>query len=342
MAYCVEAKFLIRSLPQREYKLKLPKRLIGASYKVKAYYRNGKTKFELWYKNENSENIYTVFYKDGREILPETSPAVAASAFVNTAGHVVPKQPGPEKFSARPILGYNEKFNNKRTQAWGYDINSAYASVILDDEWIDTSKPPVDKEIDPETEVGFDLDFNIQREGYSLWVFPKMKTPEPVIRYFLNHFELKRKYGVLYKETLAAMYKILKQKEKDMLNFPIGCLQKRNPWVRAWIVGKCNERISALIDENTIIWNTDSIVSSVRRPDIEKDIGDGLGQWKLEHVGEIAIVGNNYQWNDEIPSYRGVSKKWFPENYDLLRDGMPPNRNIYDFDEENFCMIERC
>ena len=115
-------------------------------------------------------------------------------------------------------------------------------------------------------------------------------------------------------------------------------LQIKNPWLRAWIVGSCNELISSLIDKDTLFWNTDSIVSRRPRPDLT--IGDEIGEWKLEHEGEVAYWGNAYQWNQDKPTYRGVPKGDFPEGWDILVDDTPTHSNPYYFDykEMKICL----
>ena len=333
--YVKKNRVLIMCAPTDEKKDKtMPRRIRAMSHTAKAYLAIGTVKIDLYFTNDAGENVNYVFFMDNREVVPQISPATAMSAFSNTVREEVPKAKAPKNFSARPLIGYNKEYENQRIEAFGYDINSAYASVVLDDEWIDTSKEPVDKIIEA-GEVGFDLDFEIQREGYAPFVFPIIPVPDGVKRYFLKHYKAKQEAGAMYKATKDEQWKVEKQKEKDMLNFPIGCLQNKNPWIRAWIVGKCNERIRALIDEDTLFWNTDSIVSKRKREDIEANMGDGLGQWKLEHHDEVAYIGNNYQWGHELPTYRGISKQWFPENYDILRDGTPPNRNVFSWDSEN-------
>ena len=334
--WCKERKKVLRCYPKDEQERNdIPKTIKKMSSRLKAYLIVNKVRAELFYTDMDGNNINLVIYRDSREVVPQTSPAVCMSAFSNTVKGDIPTCSAPGNFSASPILGYNPKYSGKRVEAWGYDINSAYASVILDDEWIDTSKKPEAKMIE-EGEVGFDLNCNIKREGYSIWVFKKCPVPDSVKRYFRKHYQAKKIAGNMYKATKHKSYLLEKQKEKDMLNFPIGCLQNKNPWIRAWIVGKTNERIESLIDEDTLFWNTDSIVSKRRRYDIEENLGDELGQWKLEHSGVVAYIGNNYQWNTDIPTYRGVPKSWFPVGYDLLIHGAPPCGNVLEWDEDTW------
>lgn len=335
--WCERNRKILECLPSEETaNKKINTYIKQMSHKFKAYLSIGRVKIELYYTDNKGKNYQLVHYMNDIDDtkLPQISPATCMSAFSNTVKDEIKEVKAPSNFSAVPVLGYNENYNNTRQEAWGYDINSAYASVVLDDEWIETKDGPAAKFINEETEIGFDLDFEIQRKGYSLWVFPKCKVPEGVKRFFLTHYQRKYVAGNMYKASGDTSFLLEKQREKDMLNFPIGCLQNKNPFIRAWIVGKCNEKIKSLIDEDTLFWNTDSIVSKRRREDIEQNIGDGLGQWKLEYTGVVAYSGNNYQWNKEIPTYRGIPKSWFPEDYDILRDGVPANGNIEYWDEK--------
>lgn len=338
--FCINRRKVLSYLPQDESKLEKNEAIKKMTHKVKAYLVIGEVKIDLFYTDNWGKNQQYVIYLDSREVVPQTSPATAMSAFSNTTKSDILANTAPSNFSASPILGYNPKYSGQRTEAYGYDLNSAYASVILDNEWANFNAKPQAKVIDPETEVGFDLNFKIKREGYSLWVFTKCEVPESVKRYFLKHYQAKQEASAMYKATGNKEWLVVKQKEKDMLNFPIGCLQNKNPYVRAWIVGKTNEKIESLIDEDTLFWNTDSIVSKRRREDLEENMGDGLGQWKLEHTGEVAYIGNNYQWNQDIPTYRGVPKSWFPKDYDILKDGVPVSSNVLAWDPEKMEIYE--
>ena len=121
----------------------------------------------------------------------------------------------------------------------------------------------------------------------------------------------------------------IKRKAKEYLNFCVGFLQHRDPYTRAQIVGLANDRILSLIDENTIYCNTDSIVSLTERPDLE--IGNDIGQWKVEHRDKFAFVGYNYQWGTGLPSIRGKPKTDFEEGWDILKDELPDCGNKFKY-----------
>ena len=221
-------------------------------------------------------------------------------------------------FSAGPLLYRNEKYNNTRNYAISYDMNSAYSWAMLQPQ-PDTSKPPKSKVIG-KNEIGFDMLGNIKREGYSLYVFKLIDSP---FKHFVEHY---------YKLKKTAKTKAQKRKAKEYLNFSVGYLQGKDPYTRANIIGLCNERIKSLIDENTLYANTDSIVSMVEREDLE--LGDDIGQWKVEHRGEFAYKDYNYQWDYDIPSVRGKPKEYFNKGFDLLKDELPDTSNMYRFNRE--------
>lgn len=129
-----------------------------------------------------------------------------------------------------------------------------------------------------------------------------------------------------------------KIKAKQMLNFCVGYMQRTNPFIRNTIVERCNLKMEDLIDDNTLYCNTDCIVSLVPRTDIE--LGGGLGEFHIEHEGTFAYNGFNYQWNYELPTYRGIPKNWFIEfekkhkrKWTILDDSIPcGNDSEYYFD----------
>ena len=113
-------------------------------------------------------------------------------------------------------------------------------------------------------------------------------------------------------------------------------MQKTNPFIRAKIIYEANKMISDLIDENTLYCNTDSIVSLTERKDIK--LGNNIGQFKIEHQGDFAYIGFNYQWNRDVPSYRSIQKSAFKEGYDMLKDPLPArgSGNIVTYNENTY------
>ena len=229
--------------------------------------------------------------------------------------------------SARPILWKNEKFENKWVQAISYDVNSAYAYAMIQD-MPDTANP-LGPGIVEEGQIGFEM-FDAMMKQPGEMAYYRFNLIESPFKHFVEYYYSKKKTTTDKKE---------KQKAKDMLNFSVGYLQRKNPFLRARIIELCNERIRSLIDENTIYCNTDSIVSLVERPDLE--LGDELGNFKVEHKGDFAYKGFNYQWKNETVAVRGVSKQWFDDDFDLLTDELPSKEcNKYKFNYAKFIIEE--
>ena len=129
---------------------------------------------------------------------------------------------------------------------------------------------------------------------------------------------------------------IRRQKAKDMLNLPIGYAQRKNPFFRSFVVNICNEYIQSKIDTNTVLYNTDSIYSLTPRDDLI--LGKYIGAFKLEVQNNFKYIGNNYQFGDEIPTYRGIPKSWFRSfevmtgrKWDILTDYVPVRLNKYKY-----------
>lgn len=237
-------------------------------------------------------------------------------------------------YSAGPVVGFNKNYDCTRHEVYEYDINSAYSTqmmkVIPDIStyrFYDTVK---------KGEVGFLLQEGLPLvpEGYQGDVV--MKLIDSPYKKFVAEYYGKKEHASKQIELAKAkndleaikLWKIEKTKAKDTLNCAVGYLQKHNPFIRAWIVHNCNKLIESLIDENTCMWNTDAIYSLVPRPELE--LGNNIGQWKLEYCKDFAQKGNTYQKGNEV-SFRHVNKKWFTENYDLLKDPTPTKeQNLYE------------
>ena len=262
--------------------------------------------------------------------------------------------PNSGKFtlSASPILGYNKKFEKQELKdCYEYDLNSAYASVMMD------KIPDIDNPIEgrvkvEEGEVGFIYDehLTLVKGGIGETANIKFKlidAPEGLKRFATKYYNIKKtekalfeaakidlEHGVAGAAERVKQHKQAFNEAKYQLNLPIGYCQRHNPFFRAYIVNTCNEKIKSIIDKDTLFWNTDAIFSRVKRTDL--DIGDNIGQFKEIHCNTLRYIGNNYQVDDELPTYRGVPKKWIEaaqkksgKKYNLLTDPIPPKENVY-------------
>lgn len=274
---------------------------------LKAFIEDKMVEFRLTYKRGSKACTY-IFFKDGRAGQQKVS---GGEAFrILSMYFKVPRV--KVNFSASPLLYKNEKYENKRTKAIGYDLNSAYSWAMLQD-MPDTSKPPRAKQVEA-GEIGFTLEGDRQTTGFSAFVFDLIESP---FKKFINRwYELKQ-------DTKT------RAKAKGVLNYSVGYLQRVNPFLRAQIVGICNDYIKSLIDDKVIYCNTDAIVTT--EPIESLVIGEGIGEWKVEREGYFAFKGFNYQWNIETPSYRGKPKSWFAKGWDILKDEIPTRGNMYEF-----------
>ena len=247
------------------------------------------------------------------------------------------------------ILYENMKFQGKRVQAWAYDINSAFSTQML--EPLPDLATGRKNDVIGENEVGFVLQPDFASMAPK-WLLVPIFTHGIKAEYVFKLMESPYKKFVesWYNKKKCAKNAQDKAKAKMVLNASIGYLQRVNPFWRSCIIYRCNKYVEALRDENTIYSNTDCIVSTCRRPDLEDNIGTGLGQFKLEHPGEMFAWSPEsmiYQWNYEVPVARGVPKEWFKVRskqlgrpFDLLIDEIPFGLNRYIFNKDTLTVTE--
>lgn len=257
----------------------------------------------------------------------------------------IPRLESLEMFgSASQLLYKNKRFDGKRVRAYSYDMNSAFPFMMLQ------PIPNTDTlEFDAKVgkgQIGFYQSKRKYTNNMSLEItfeigrhceFVCDLMPSPFVDFIKKWYDKKRK---------ASNFRN-RQKAKDVMNMAVGVMQNYNPLIRACIIGRCNKFFESLIDSNTIYANTDSIVSVERRKDIEEMVGDSIGQFKFERNGEWFAWQKgkmNYQWNDELPTMRGVPKRWFDRfekinkrKFDILLDYCPDkDMNEFVFDKDKF------
>ena len=115
-------------------------------------------------------------------------------------------------------------------------------------------------------------------------------------------------------------------------------MQNHNPFLRAYVVNMCNKKIKDIIDahpEECCMWNTDAVYSTAP---LDLEIGENIGQFKLEYQGILRQVNNNYQKVDEHnTTYRGVCKMLFKEDFNILTDPIPDYGGLkYMFDKVQY------
>ena len=232
--------------------------------------------------------------------------------------------------SASPIIGFNPRYENIEIEdCWEYDLNSAYSSAMIE-KMPDLYHPlwEMDHKVKPGF-VGFYMNDQLtmtEAGQYADVTFPLIDTPEKLKEYIHKWYNIKRR-------STGTM----KQEAKAHLNLPIGYTQRYNPFLRSFIVHRCNAQIIDLIDQDSLFWNTDAIYSKRRRTDLK--IGDEIGEFKEIHYKRVRYIGNVYQLEDELPVYRGIPKAWFKRfqeihgrPFNILTDGIPEAANLYEWD----------
>lgn len=230
--------------------------------------------------------------------------------------------------SASPLIDYNPKYQMQELHnVYEYDINNAYSSMMLK-KIPDVNNPHFNCYLKP-NQVGFFLDDKLTMVEYDTFVYAQVVFDlielKPEQKAYLERLYLKKEMAQTDEEYNEA---------KLMANAAIGYYQKFNPFMRSYIVNKCNKRIKELLDDDSILWNTDAIFSLKRRPELE--IGNKIGNFKEIVIDKFVYKGNNYQINDEKPKYRGVAKSWFPDGWNMLTDPVPKRNNIYLFDNKKY------
>lgn len=248
--------------------------------------------------------------------------------------------------STSPIIGFNKNEQNKELfNCYEYDINSAYFNTLLS-KVPDLDNPVFNSKVNY-GQVGFILEDNlpmiIGEKGKSFIcdvVFNLIQTPDGVRQYYDKWYELKRNAKDIND----------KLKAKAFLNLPIGYSQRYNPFLRSYVVNSCNRVINDLISKvgrkNCLIWNTDAIITSVEIDD-KLVIGEEIGQFKKIFCEKFKYRGNNYQINNDIPTYRGIPKEWFEafqikfkRAFNLLTDNIPERCNKYIWDWKTLTIKE--
>lgn len=232
--------------------------------------------------------------------------------------------------SAGPLIGFNPRYEKQELHdVYEYDINSAYSAVMLDH--IPNVNKPYFNQIIKKGQVGFILD-----EKCTM-----LTVPGCFAQVVFDLIELKpdqKKYiNNLYNRKRLAVDELDKNTIKTQLNASIGYYQRYNPFIRAYIVHTCNNHIKALLDSDSVLWNTDAIFSLKRRPELE--LGTDIGQFKEKYIKRFAYIGNNYQIDYDIPKYRGIPKCWFIGKYDILKDTLPERCNKFVFNQTKSKLI---
>ena len=203
------------------------------------------------------------------------------------------------------IQKFNPKYNHKKTYCYQYDLNSAYLAQMYYKIPDTRAVKDYDREI-KEGEIGFIFDDEltlIDKPGlFAEIIFDLIDSPEDVKKYCERWFQRKKD------KVNGAKHQIVDA---------IGYMQYKNPYMRSYIIHKCNYYIQSLLREDTILCNTDAIYSEVPR---DLEIGTGLGQWKYSE-GFITLNDLNYKSDEFGDVERGILKNvvYKVENRRIIR-----------------------
>ena len=212
---------------------------------------------------------------------------------------------------------------------YGYDMNSCYPYFM--------TKPLPYGEIVgrnryvKEDELGFNFDLTVKGDTSFRMCFEgefaNIIFKKKVYRGLLDFVE----YEYARKKTST---KEERDKHKLILNSLIGIMKYHNVFLRIAVLEYARMYIESLKDDNTIMQTVDSIVSLTPRPDL--DIGDNLGQFKLEHEDEsfIWITDSQKKWANSDTSKKGLKKARTYDNFQLVK---PP----YGFDFNKFKIVRQ-
>ena len=177
------------------------------------------------------------------------------------------------------LFWFNENTQEREWEdVWVYDKNSAYLSILKDGYYPDVEAGDLGMGVVTADQIGFEVmgkNVVLLEEGDIAEVrFPKAYSSK--LAKFAN--DTYAKLGLLKgdpeKKSEATML-------KSAIVTAIGILRNHNIWFYAYIVHSCRYLMEDLIDDNTLICNTDSIISVGPRNDLE--IGKKLGQFKVEY-----------------------------------------------------------
>lgn len=217
------------------------------------------------------------------------------------------------------ILKSNDKYKNIWTDYYEYDLNSAYAAIIYD-KMPDTRYYRKYSFLN-DNEIGFIFgdSLTLVEHGYADIIFPLVDTPEGLKKYLSRWYKRKQNKDKRYFG-------------KHALVQAVGYLQYHNPYLRAYIVEKCNKNMTKLINDYKDDWilvNTDAIYLTKEIKDIK--LGTEIGQFKLE-TGRIRTFNTaDYELEDGTVKNRGkiqnlIFEKLENEDLWVLRKNQKENQ----------------
>lgn len=225
--------------------------------------------------------------KDPFDVFPNLSEDPVANTFIGRMDYkFINQQSG--------LLYSNPKFKDKKVYGYAYDLNSAYLAQIAKKIPRTDYYKDFNRVVGP-NEVGFiygDKLTLIEPGRFAEVIFDVVDSPKGL-----------KRFAELWSGRKKDKKDPYHDKAKLVINSAIGCLQYSNPWIRAYIVEKCNNHILALKDDNTIHCNTDCIIST--KP-LDLPISEELGDWSYDE-GWITLHNEFDYESDWKNVHRGVN-----------------------------------
>ena len=188
-----------------------------------------------------------------------------------------------------------------------YDKNSAYLSILKDGYYPDVDAGDLGCGYVKTDEIGFevygDMVILVKEGEWASVKFKKAKS-KGLIKFANSCY------------SRLGLFKANGEREratelKQAIVACIGIIRNHNIWFYAYIVNSCRYEMESLINEKTLICNTDSVISIGKREDLS--IGKKLGQFKIEYE-QVNFIhrGTNYKIYDKDNlyklAYRGYNK----------------------------------
>ena len=228
-------------------------------------------------------NTFSLFnnVKEIELVNKKHSQAIAKGFYTGNFKSLFPKTDIPKTVynCEGGLFWYNENTQEKEwNNVWVYDKNSAYLSILKSGEYPDVDSGDLGMGIIKEDQIGYQvMGKNVVLLEEGEWADVRFKRGHsPKLSKWAN--DTYAKLGLLK----ANPNKSVEATElKAAIVSAIGIIRNHNIWFYAYIVHSCRYIMEDLIDENTLICNTDSIISIGPREDLE--IGKKLGQFKVEY-----------------------------------------------------------
>ena len=218
--------------------------------------------------------------------------------------------------SAKPVLWFDDDYNLTKINIFEYDLNSAYGWGLKVAPLPDT-RYPLGLGILEKNQIGWSWNGTLGLIGEECpYRFPLMSREDrkPIDLWVDRWYDLKRK----------AKNEADKARAKAYIVIPIGNFQNYNWFMRSAVIEFVNNYIMDLADRYDCVvkYNTDCLVTLKKIPELDQNIGNDIGQWKIEKEGVLEYNMHNEQWFDKEgktieTKIRGVRKSCIGDDFNI-------------------------